>query len=137
MWMASLNRLWRRTDIDKLQCSASSARSCRVSMQSNLMLLIAAAIWGFGFVAQRLGMNFLEPFAFNSARFLLGSLSLVPLLWFISRKPKESELVTGDAAKNPLTKAGIITGLILFIAATLQQYGLFYTSAAKAGFITG
>ncbi|RYY04205.1 MAG: DMT family transporter [Gammaproteobacteria bacterium] len=106
-------------------------------MKSNLMLLFAAAIWGFGFVAQRLGMNFLEPFAFNSARFLLGSLSLVPLLWFISRKPKESELVTGDAAKNPLTKAGIITGLILFIAATLQQYGLFYTSAAKAGFITG
>ena len=106
-------------------------------MKSNLMLLFAAAIWGFGFVAQRLGMNFLEPFAFNSARFLLGSLSLVPLLWFISRKPKESELATADAAKNPLTKAGIITGLILFIAATLQQYGLFYTSAAKAGFITG
>ena len=52
-------------------------------MQANLMLLFAAAIWGFGFVAQRLGMDFLEPFAFNGFRFLLGSLSLLPLIaWF-------------------------------------------------------
>ena len=49
-------------------------------MQANLMLLFAAAIWGFGFVAQRLGMNFLEPFAFNGVRFLLGSCSLLPLI---------------------------------------------------------
>jgi drug/metabolite transporter (DMT)-like permease len=101
-------------------------------MKSNLMLLFAAAIWGFGFVAQRLGMNFLEPFAFNSARFLLGSASLIPLLWFLSRKPSE----TADP-KNSLSKGGVICGLVLFFAATLQQYGLFYTTAAKAGFITG
>lgn len=101
-------------------------------MKSNLMLLFAAAIWGFGFVAQRLGMNFLEPFAFNSARFLLGSLSLVPLLWFLARKPS-----TAIGPKSSLSKGGIICGLVLFVAATLQQYGLFYTTAAKAGFITG
>ena len=101
-------------------------------MKSNLMLLIAAAIWGFGFVAQRLGMNFLEPFAFNGARFLLGSLSLLPLLWFLSSKPSET-----THPKNSLSKGGLICGLVLFIAATLQQYGLFYTTAAKAGFITG
>jgi drug/metabolite transporter (DMT)-like permease len=101
-------------------------------MKSNLMLLFAAAIWGFGFVAQRLGMNFLEPFAFNSARFLLGSLSLLPLLWFLARKPSKA---TGP--KSSLSKGGIICGLVLFVAATLQQYGLFYTTAAKAGFITG
>lgn len=101
-------------------------------MKSNLMLLFAAAIWGFGFVAQRLGMNFLEPFAFNSARFLLGSLSLVPLLWFLARKPS-----TATGPKSSLSKGGIICGLVLFVAATLQQYGLFYTTAAKAGFITG
>lgn len=101
-------------------------------MKSNLMLLFAAAIWGFGFVAQRLGMNFLEPFAFNSARFLLGSLSLVPLLWFFSRKPSETA-----SPNSSLGKGGLICGLVLFVAATLQQYGLFYTTAAKAGFITG
>lgn len=101
-------------------------------MKSNLMLLIAAAIWGFGFVAQRLGMNFLEPFAFNSARFLLGSLSLVPLLWFLARRPSET-----TNQKSALGKGGLLCGLVLFVAATLQQYGLFYTTAAKAGFITG
>ncbi|HOY23999.1 MAG TPA: DMT family transporter [Cellvibrio sp.] len=102
-------------------------------MKSNLMLLIAAAIWGFGFVAQRLGMNYLEPFAFNSARFLLGSLSLLPLLWFLSRQKIKLE----TKPNHSLTKGGVICGLVLFVAATLQQYGLFYTTAAKAGFITG
>lgn len=102
-------------------------------MKSNLMLLIAAAIWGFGFVAQRLGMNYLEPFAFNSARFLLGSLSLLPLVWFLSRQKVNLEI----KPNHSLTKGGIICGLVLFAAATLQQYGLFYTTAAKAGFITG
>lgn len=97
------------------------------------MLLFAAAIWGFGFVAQRLGMNYLEPFAFNSARFLLGSLSLLPLLWFLSRQKIKLE----TKPNHSLTKGGIICGLVLFVAATLQQYGLFYTTAAKAGFITG
>jgi drug/metabolite transporter (DMT)-like permease len=102
-------------------------------MKSNVMLLFAAAIWGFGFVAQRLGMNYLEPFAFNSARFLLGSLSLLPLLWFLSRQKIKLE----TKPNHSLTKGGIICGLVLFVAATLQQYGLFYTTAAKAGFITG
>ncbi len=102
------------------------------------MLLIAAAIWGFGFVAQRLGMNYLEPFAFNSARFLLGSLSLLPLLCFLSRQKLSRQNVNRDTKPNhSLSKGGLICGLVLFVAATLQQYGLFYTTAAKAGFITG
>lgn len=106
-------------------------------MKSNLMLLFAAAIWGFGFVAQRLGMNYLEPFAFNSMRFLLGALSLVPLLWLLSRKSTPTANDHNSLKKPPLLKGGLICGLVLFVAATLQQYGLFYTTAAKAGFITG
>lgn len=107
-------------------------------MKSNLMLLIAAAIWGFGFVAQRLGMNYLEPFAFNSARFLLGSLSLLPLLCFLSRQKLSRQKGNRDTKPNhSLSKGSLICGLVLFVAATLQQYGLFYTTAAKAGFITG
>ena len=104
-------------------------------MKSNLMLLVAAAIWGFGFVAQRLGMNFLEPFAFNAMRFLLGTLSLLPLLWFLSRKTSTATIIEPD--KSSILKGGVICGLVLFAAATFQQYGLFYTTAAKAGFITG
>ena len=54
-------------------------------MRSNLMLLLAAAIWGLGFVAQRQGMNYIEPFAFNGVRFLLGGLSLLPLIAWLAR----------------------------------------------------
>ena len=101
-------------------------------MPANLMLLLAAAIWGFGFVAQRLGLNFIEPFAFNGIRFLLGSCSLLPLIWWFSRRSE-----TSATSERSLTKAGLLAGGVLFIAATLQQVGLLYTTAAKAGFITG
>lgn len=101
-------------------------------MPANIMLLFAAAIWGFGFVAQRLGLNFLEPFAFNGVRFLLGSCSLLPLIWWFSRRAKAPE-----ASASSLTKAGLLAGGVLFVAASLQQVGLLYTTAAKAGFITG
>jgi drug/metabolite transporter (DMT)-like permease len=100
-------------------------------MQANLLLLLTAAIWGFGFVAQRLGMSFLEPFAFNGVRFLLGSLSLLPLIWWFGRNQARSE------SRHSLTKAGLIAGSLLFVGAGLQQVGLLYTTAAKAGFITG
>ncbi|MGE5423270.1 MAG: EamA family transporter, partial [Ignavibacteriales bacterium] len=42
-------------------------------MRSNLLLLLAAAIWGLAFVAQRVGMQHVGPFTFNGIRFLLGS----------------------------------------------------------------
>ena len=101
-------------------------------MPANIMLLLAAAIWGFGFVAQRLGLDFLEPFAFNGLRFLLGSVSLLPLIWWFSRRSQVS-----DADDSSLIKAGLLAGGVLFVAASLQQVGLLYTTAAKAGFITG
>ena len=97
------------------------------------MLLIAAAIWGFGFVAQRLGMNYLEPFGFNSARFLLGGFSLIPLLWWFSRTQSTRATIN----TKHLYIGGLVSGSVLFVASSLQQYGLVYTTAAKAGFITG
>ncbi len=103
-------------------------------MQANLMLLVTAAIWGFAFVAQRVAMEHLGPFSFNGIRFLLGAMSLLPLIWFFSRQKK-----TVAAVKSPMSiwLAGGVAGAILFCAAALQQVGLLYTTAAKAGFITG
>ncbi|MBU0928722.1 MAG: DMT family transporter [Spirochaetes bacterium] len=92
------------------------------------LLFITAAIWGTGFVAQRLGMLDLGPFSYNAARFLVGSLALVPLL--VARK---ASLSTVRAALVPGTAAGAV----LAVAAGFQQSGLQYTSAGKAGFITG
>ncbi|MGP6258951.1 DMT family transporter [Aeromonas salmonicida subsp. salmonicida] len=102
-------------------------------MRSNMMLLMAAAIWGLGFVAQRLGMDHMGPYTFNGLRFLLGAASLLPLLWWLkSRQPSGQSEV-----RRLLLTGGLLAGAVLFSAASLQQVGLLYTTAAKAGFITG
>ena len=105
-------------------------------MKSNLLLLLTAVIWGFAFVAQRAGMEYIGPFTFNTARFALGSLSLVPLLLINKRKNfKEQKFIRLSDKKVIL--GGLAAGITLFLGATFQQSGLVYTEAGKAGFITG
>jgi drug/metabolite transporter (DMT)-like permease len=100
-------------------------------------LLLTAAIWGFAFVAQRVGMGFLGAFTFNGIRFALGSISLLPVIYFFDKKFKsENSAERVDADIKTTIKSGVIAGCILYIAASLQQVGLIYTTAAKAGFIT-
>lgn len=106
-------------------------------LKSDLILLLAAAIWGFAFVAQRAGMEHLGPFTYNSLRFILGSLCLLPFV--VKKSPFDPpKPVSGHVDfSHPLIKGGIAAGLILFAGATCQQTGLVYTTAGKAGFITG
>jgi drug/metabolite transporter (DMT)-like permease len=99
---------------------------------ANFLLLLTACIWGMGFVAQALGMEHLAPFMFNSLRFFIGAISLLPLIWYFKRK---RTLIVGE--KNSLLLGSVALGVVLFIAASFQQVGLLYTSAANAGFITG
>ncbi|NPV91659.1 MAG: DMT family transporter [Firmicutes bacterium] len=101
-------------------------------MRSNLLLLLAAAIWGFAFVAQRVGMDHVGPFTFNGVRFALGGLSLLPLMFFF----RNNSPSTGDARPKSGWRVGAVAGTILFIAASLQQAGMVYTTAGKAAFIT-
>lgn len=105
-------------------------------MKSNLLLLLTAVIWGFAFVAQRAGMEYLGPFTFNSARFALGSLSLIPLLLINQKRKFEKEKFLALNDKYFLY-GGLAAGTVLFLGATFQQAGLVYTDAGKAGFITG
>lgn len=102
------------------------------AVKSNLLLLLAAAIWGLAFVAQRVGMDHIGPFAFNGIRFVLGSLSLLPLIYHFGRKAQPPR--AGEPANA--VKAGILAGVVLFAGASLQQIGLIYTTAGKAAFIT-
>ena len=94
------------------------------------ILWLTAAIWGFAFVAQRAGMQNIGPFTFNGIRFILGSLSLLP---FLLVKHRHDLLISMSGA----IKNGLTAGVILFLAASLQQAGMVWTSAGKAGFITG
>ena len=105
------------------------------AQRSNLLLLLAAAIWGFAFVAQRVGAKYIGSFTFNGVRFALGSLSLLPLLFFF-RKKQNTASEAYVSTKGSI-KFGIMAGCVLFIAASLQQIGLIDTTAGKAAFITG
>lgn len=104
-------------------------------MKSNMLLMLTAAIWGFAFVAQRVGMQYVGAFAFNGVRFALGSISLVPLIIYFKNKKAAEQLE--DAPPASALVPGIIVGSVLFFGASLQQAGLAYTTAGKAAFITG
>jgi len=102
-------------------------------LKADLLLLLTAAIWGFAFVAQRMGMDHMGPFTFNAIRFSLGSLSLVPVLYLRRQRQEEHSQLSSKQSILPI----LLTGVALFAGASLQQTGLVGTSAGKAGFITG
>jgi drug/metabolite transporter (DMT)-like permease len=107
------------------------------NLKSDLLLLLTAVIWGVAFVAQRVGMVYVGPFTFNGIRFALGILMLLPF----AIKGNPSNATRMDNLFNKSSKimrwGGFLTGIIIFMAASLQQVGLVYTTAGKAGFITG
>lgn len=102
---------------------------------SEALLLLTAIIWGFAFVAQRKGMESLDPMLFNGIRFALGAL----VVGLFIKKPKHpvapfSKRLKADSASMPFPW---MLSIALFIAASLQQIGLVWTTAGSAGFITG
>lgn len=104
--------------------------------KGTLALLSATVIWGFAFIAQSVGMDLIGPFTFQMVRCLLAVLILVPGA-FLLDIGKCSMGQSAQKWKNPdLWKSGIICGCSLFVASSLQQIGLVYTDAGKAGFIT-
>ncbi len=131
--------------------------------RGDLLMLLAAAIWGFAFVAQRIGMEHVGPFLFNAVRFTLGTLVLLP---FLGRLPAPARAdaagpdlpaarpappagsgppvagprarrVPAQRVRRSLARGGLLAGVLLFGGISLQQMGLVYTTAGKAGFITG
>ncbi len=96
------------------------------TLKADLLLLFTAIIWGFSFVAQRKGMDFVGPYFYNGIRFLLGAATLYVIVSIRGKR---------KGWGKPLP--GIVLGVILFAAVSLQQVGLVYTTAGKAGFITG
>lgn len=100
------------------------------------MLLITAIIWGTAFVAQSEGMNFVQPFTYNAVRTLLGGVALIPCIFVLRRFKKDRSAAENRSVSRESIKGGICCGLIMFIASSFQQFGIKYTTAGKAGFIT-
>ncbi len=116
------------------------------------MLVLTAMVWGGSFVAQKSGMELIGPFAFNGIRTIIGGIVLIPLIMVLDRMKSKKQAsvpaVKADAADSALSEAdkkndqkllitgSICCGLALLVAGMLQQIGMMYTTAGKAGFIT-
>ena len=104
------------------------------SLRGSLLLTLGSMIWGAAFVAQRMGMDHMGPFTFTGIRMLLAAVMMLPVIAVSDRIRKKRGEPGGG--RRGQWKAGLICGLFLFVATSLQQVGLVYTSAGKAGFIT-
>ena len=97
----------------------------------NLILLLVAAIWGIGFIPQKLGMNYMSASAFNAMRFALGAVTLIPVMMYMA------SVTMRDVKNSSTVLLGSIVGALLFFGALMQQISLQYTSVANVAFITG
>lgn len=106
-------------------------KTTKRGMAANLMFFVTALIWGFSFVAQRQGADYLAPFAFNAFRYFMGAAVLVPVMLIFERH--------GTHWKDKkLLLASLAAGFVLYTASALQQAGVTLTGdAGKSGFITG
>ena len=104
----------------------------KTKLKSNILLLMTAMIWGFAFVAQRVGAEHVGAMTFNGVRFALGALSLSPIVLITLHKTPMDK-----TCKKMTLLASVAGGTALFAASLLQQWGVELTqSAGKAGFIT-
>lgn len=103
------------------------------SLRGSLLLLLGSVIWGAAFAAQRMGMEHMGPFSFTGIRMLLAGIVMIPVTAFFERKGRGTESVSGRKEQRT---AGLLCGLLLFAASSLQQVGLVTATAGKAGFIT-
>lgn len=111
------------------------------NIKGNLLLILAAMIWGIAFVAQDKAALLVEPFTLNGTRSLIGSAALTPVILFLSAKGGKPVLEKDPKRRADLLKAGILCGVFLCVAVNFQQFGIaLYPAEAAAsgrsGFIT-
>ena len=99
------------------------------------ILLLTAIIWGFAFVAQSVGMDYVGPFTFNCVRFFIGGVVLIPCI-SILKKYNGAEGQKKETDSRTEWIGGICCGVALAAASCLQQIGIMHTTVGKAGFIT-
>ncbi|MEE3392386.1 MAG: DMT family transporter [Lachnospiraceae bacterium] len=100
------------------------------NLRGNICLTLAALIWGSAFVPQSLGMDYVGPYTFLTARSVLGAIFLFLIIVIFDRKRESRQ------QRLRLLKAGVCCGSLLFVASILQQIGMVTTTVGKAGFLT-
>ena len=106
-------------------------------LKADFCLILVAAIWGMGFVAQRLGMDHVTPMLFTAARFGLGAIVILVFAVWIKFFASDKTPTRTTFNQRTIIIGGALAGLTLFCAAGFQQFGIAETTAGNAGFITG
>ena len=101
--------------------------------QSMFAALLCTFIWGTTFIAQDTGMEKIGPYVFNSVRFFVGFLVLIPFYLLLEKKNTKEVL---SKNKKRFFYLATIIGISLFLGALLQQVALLYTDVANAAFFT-
>jgi len=101
-------------------------------LQANGLLLLAAIIWGSTFVVQQVGTGGLKTMSFTGIRMLVGACFVLPFAWRHYRQLNRE----GKSIDVSGWFGIVCTGVVLFTAAALQQYGIFHTTVTNAGFLT-
>lgn len=108
----------------------------KMKIYGSACLLLTTVIWGACFVAQSIGMTLIEPFTFQAIRCTLAVLILLPTVLIADRFKKDGKRFFTRWADRKLWKSGLLCGIPLFLATTLQQHGLVSTDAGKSAFLT-
>ena len=111
----------------------------KTQVRNSFLLLLTAIIWGSAFVAQSVGMDYVQPFTFTFARSIIGGVVLIPVIALL-RKTDSIKSKARSARIKGITKyewlGGICCGIALCAASNFQQIGMLHTTVGKAGFIT-
>ena len=112
----------------------------RMPVKNMLCLILATFLWGVAFVAQSIGGEEIDAFAYTGIRFLMGAVVLVPFIavrrWHGSRAAIQSRNEADTAVGRRTVTGGILCGIFLSAAALLQQIGIEHVEVGKAGFLT-
>jgi drug/metabolite transporter (DMT)-like permease len=117
--------------VDHPSSAHADPASSSSRVKADLTLLTVAVVWGSAFSAQRVVAAHVGFFLYNGLRFLLGALTLLPMMRGRWRALDRIE------SRRMEWRGGLLAGLLLAGASALQQAGLRFTTAGKAGFITG
>ncbi len=108
-----------------------------MKLKNALLLFLTASIWGVAFVAQSVGMEYVEPFTFNAVRSLIGGFVLIPVIVLFGKKrARKRSACAKKEERKTLLAGGIACGTMLCLASNFQQFGVRYTTVGKAGFLT-
>lgn len=103
----------------------------KTAFKNEMLLLLVTFIWGSSFVAQKFGLQNIGPMTFFCMRSAIAVVFLGAIVLYRKKTGKINTYRTEDVIKG-----GVLCGLALSVAGSLQQVGLAYTTVGKTGFIT-